>query len=268
VQPDLAARVDRIAADHEHGASWLAKEAVEAIVEAVNNGEDPLPIARQLVRSRPAFGSIAGALGRVLVAGRTPEQLIEEANAVLSGRERAAAAIAVMLAEEIEGKVVMTHSASATARAALMHGNPARVVCTVSEPVGEGRGFSEELAEAGLTTELVADEDGPHAVGTVGLLLLGADTVFRDGSLLNKIKTKELAQAATKAGVPVVVASEVLKLAPDDPYEPDEDQIDLTPADTIDRYATEEGIVAPDEIAALVDRTPFLREGYALLRGT
>jgi translation initiation factor eIF-2B subunit delta len=149
-----------------------------------------------------------------------------------------------------------------------MHGSPARVVCTVSDPVGEGRGFSEELAEAGLTTELVADEDGRHAVGTVGLLLLGADTVFRDGSLLNKIKTKELAQAAKKAGVPVIVACEVLKLAPDDPYEPDEEQIDLTPADFIDRYATEEGIVTPDEIAALVDRTPFLREGYELLRGS
>jgi hypothetical protein len=30
---------------------------------------------------------------------------------------------------------------------------------------------------------------------------------------------------------------------------------------------TEEGVCAPDEIAALVDRTPFLREGYELLHG-
>jgi hypothetical protein len=29
---------------------------------------------------------------------------------------------------------------------------------------------------------------------------------------------------------------------------------------------TEEGTVSPEEIRALVDRTPFLREGYALLR--
>jgi hypothetical protein len=59
----------------------------------------------------------------------------------------------------------------------------------------------------------------------------------------------------------------VLKLAPDDPYEPDEDRVDLTPPHLIERYVTEEGACAPEDIAALVDRTPFLREGYELLRG-
>jgi methylthioribose-1-phosphate isomerase len=42
---------------------------------------------------------------------------------------------------------------------------------------------------------------------------------------------------------------------------------DLTPPDLIDQVVTEEGAFSTDEIAALVDRTPFLREGYALLRG-
>ena len=264
---DLVARVERVAADDRHGASWLGKEALATLVEAVRLGEDPLETARALVRTRPAIGAIAGALGRVLVAGWTPEQLVEEANAVVAGRERAAATIAVILSEELAGKVVMTHSASATDREALIHGNPQRVVCTVSDPVGEGRTFSEELGETGLATELVADEDAERAVATVGLLLLGADTVFRDGSLVNKINTKGLTKAAKDAGVPVVVACEVLKLAPDDPYEPDEDRVDLTPPAQIDRYVTEEGVCAPDEIAALVDRTPFLREGYELLHG-
>ena len=264
---DLAARVERIAADTRHGSSWLAKEALEALVEAVQIGEDPLQMARDLVRARPAIGAIAGAMCRVLVSGRTPEQLIEEAHAVIGSRERAAVTIAVLLSPELTGKVVMTHSASATAREALVHAEVERVVCTVSDPVGEGRTFSKELAATGLATELVADEDAGRAVATVDLLLLGADTVFRDGSLVNKIKTNGLASAAQKAGVPVVVACEVLKLAPDDPYEPDEERVDLTPPGLIDRYATEEGIFAPDEIAALVDRTPFLREGYELLRG-
>ena len=84
---------------------------------------------------------------------------------------------------------------------------------------------------------------------------------------MNKIKTNGLAKAAKKAGIPVVVACEVLKLAPEDPYEPDEERVDLTPPSLIERYVTEEGSFAPDEIATLVDRTPFLREGYELLRG-
>jgi translation initiation factor 2B subunit (eIF-2B alpha/beta/delta family) len=263
----LEERVQRIATDDRHGGSWLAKEAVEAVVAAVEAGEDPLSLARELVQARPGMGAIAGAVGRVLAAGRTPEQVVEEANALLAGRERAAKAIAVLLRDRLTG-TVMTHSASATAREALLHARPDRVVCTVSEPVGEGRMFFEELLAEGLTVELVADSDATQAVRSVGLLLLGADTVFRDGSLFNKVGTRELTKAAREAGVPVVVACEVLKVSPSDPGKPDEERFDLTPPEQIDRIVTEEGEFAPDEIAALLDRTPFLREGYALLSGT
>lgn len=268
LQAKLAERVERIAKDDRHGASWLAKEAVQAVCDAVEAGEDPLELARELVRARPAIGSIAGALGRVLVAGRTPEQTLEEAHALIAGRERASATIAVLLANDLDGKTVMTHSASATARAALLHGPPpGKVVCTESEPVGEGRPFSEELAAEGLATELVADEDATHAVQSVDLLLLGADTVFRDGSLVNKIGTCELTKAAKKAGVPVVVACEVLKLSPVEARDAEEERFDLTPPEQITKFVTEEGEFPPEEIGALVDRTPFLREGYELLSG-
>jgi ribose 1,5-bisphosphate isomerase len=263
----LAERVERIRSDDEHGGSWLAKEALEALVEAVELGEDPLVVARELVGARPTIGAMAGALGRVLAAGRTPEQVVEEAHALLASRERAAAAIAVLVKDDLTG-TVMTHSASATAREALLYARPERVVCTVSEPVGEGRSFFQELDAEGLTVELVADSDAAHAVQTVHLLLLGADTVFRDGSLVNKVGTRSLTKAAKEAGVPVVVACEVLKVAPSEPQEPDEERVDLTPPEQIDRYVTEEGAFEPDEIGSLVDRTPFLRDGYELLRGS
>jgi translation initiation factor eIF-2B subunit delta len=100
----------------------------------------------------------------------------------------------------------------------------------------------------------------------VNLLLLGADTVFRDGSLVNKVGTRPLAQAARSFGVPVVVACETFKLAPFDPPAPEEDLFELTPAELIDRYVTEEGAWAADEVASLVDRTPLLREGYSRIR--
>ena len=65
--------------------------------------------------------------------------------------------------------------------------------------------------------------------------------------------------------MPVIVASEVLKITPAEPRRPSEERVDLTPADRITQIVTEEGAFAPDEIAALIDRTPFLAEGYALL---
>jgi translation initiation factor 2B subunit (eIF-2B alpha/beta/delta family) len=264
VNTKLAERVERVATDDRHGASWLAREAVEAVAEAIELGQDPLPLARELVRARPAMGAIAGALGRVIAAGRSPEQMADEARALMEARERAAKAIAVLLSPYIEG-VVMTHSASATVKEALLHTPPGRVICTASEPGGEGRELVEELRSAGLTADLVDDPDAEHAVGTVNLLLIGADTVFRDGSLVNKVGTAGLAEAAKKAGLPVIVACEVIKLSPAGARDPGEKRFDLTEPKYIDRYVTEEGAYAPDEIGSLIDRTPFLRDGYELL---
>jgi translation initiation factor 2B subunit (eIF-2B alpha/beta/delta family) len=159
----------------------------------------------------------------------------------------------------------MTHSASGTVLEALVHTPPDKVICTVSEPVGEGRGLVEDLRAAHISADLVPDEDGSHAVATVDLLLIGADTVFRDGSLINKVGTNDLTKAAKEAGKPVLVACEVIKVTPADPREPGEDRFDLTPPEQIDTYVTEEGTFRPDEIGVLIDQTPFLREGYELL---
>jgi translation initiation factor 2B subunit (eIF-2B alpha/beta/delta family) len=264
VHTKLTKRVERVATDDTHGASWLAREAVEAVSEAAELGDDPVAVAREFVRARPAMGAIAGALGRVLAAGRTPEQVVEEARALVEARERASKAIAVMAAPHIAG-VVMTHSASSTVREVLVHTPPDRVVCTVSEPVGEGRDFAEDLRGAGLTVDLVDDPDAEHAVETVNLLLVGADTVFRDGSLVNKVGTSGLAEAAKNAGIPVLVACEVIKLVPVEPRDPSEDRFDLTGPELIDLFVTEEGECTPEEIASLMDRTPFLLDGYRLL---
>jgi translation initiation factor eIF-2B subunit delta/methylthioribose-1-phosphate isomerase len=263
----VAERVRLISEDREHGAGWLARQAVEALAEAVQSGADPLEAGRALARARPAIGAVAGAVGRVLAAGKTDEQLLEQCQALIELRDRAAHSIAALLRPDLDG-TVMTHSASATVREALVHAQPPRVVCTVTAPNEEGRPFSEDLSAEGLTVDLVADEDAAHALDTVNLLLLGADSVFRDGSLVNREGTSALAAAARDAEVPVVVACETFKLAPFDPDEAatDEEPFDLTPPDCIDRYVTEEGAFEPDEIAALIDRTPFLREGYEVLR--
>jgi translation initiation factor 2B subunit (eIF-2B alpha/beta/delta family) len=262
----LAERVELIEQDDRHGASWLAKEAVEAVCEAVELGEDPIALGQRIVAARPAMGAIAGALGRVLASGRSDEQIVEEARQLIEARERAGRAIAVLLSPRLEG-VVMTHSNSATVREAIERTPPERVICTVSEPGEEGRELCDVLRGSEFAVDLVDDTDAEHAVETVDLLLLGADTVFRDGSLVNKVGTSGLAKTAKKAGVPVVVACEVIKLAPEDPRDPGEDRFDLTPPEHIDFYVTEEGELPPGEIAALIDRTPFLHDGYALLFG-
>jgi translation initiation factor eIF-2B subunit delta len=267
----------------------MARRAVEALAEEAGADvssstelfERLLAAAKELARSRPEVGAVAGALGRVLGAAHhnlhlDPDDLRrlveEEASGLVASRRRAAASIAIQLRERLTDALVLTHSASATVREALNYAPPAQVTCTVSAPNEEGRDFAEDLRSAGLEVELVEDDRAAEALASASLLLVGADTVFRDGTLCNKIGTRRLAEAALAESVPVIVACEVLKLAPVDGAEAPEldpeasELFDLTPSELIDLVVTEEGAYRSDDVRQLVDRTPFLSEGYRLLR--
>jgi translation initiation factor 2B subunit (eIF-2B alpha/beta/delta family) len=284
----LAAAVEELKADREHGASWMARRAVETLLEVSEQPFDSsdavlealIDAGRQLSESRPGVGAIAGASGRVLAAASAHRHLDvnelrrligEEGNAILDGRLRAAASIAIQLQDRLKDSVVLTHSASATVREALVHTPPARAICTVSEPVGEGRAFAEELRNEGLNVDLVDDADAPAALDGATLFLIGADTVFHDGTLNNKIGTTTLAEAAAARNVPTVVACEIIKLAPieaasaPEPSEAERTLFELTPPELLSEIVTEEGPTPTDCVGALIDRTPFLREGYSLL---
>jgi translation initiation factor 2B subunit (eIF-2B alpha/beta/delta family) len=286
---DLAATVEELRKDREHGASWMARRTVEALLEVAEQPfetvealvDQLISSARELAESRPRIGAIPGAAGRVLAAANgwrhldldDFRQLIrEEGQAVLDGRIRAAASIAIHLSEQLDGAVAATHSASATVREALLHTPPNRVICTVSEPVGEGRAFAEGLRDEGLDVELVEDAAAPAALAGATILVFGADTVFSDGTLCNKIGTTVLAEAAARCGISVVVAAEIVKLSPmeavdaPDPGPAERELFELTPPELLTAIVTEEGVFTPADIAQLVDRTPFLREGYALLQ--
>jgi translation initiation factor 2B subunit (eIF-2B alpha/beta/delta family) len=284
---DLAERVEELRSDRTHGGSWIARRAVEALLETTASPaastdefvDRLLSAGRELAAARPAMGAIAHAVGRLAASARTASHLppaelqrlvAEEANSLISGRDRAAASIAVHLAPFLRDALVVTHSASGTVREAVVHTPPARVYCTVSAPYEEGRRLADDLRGEGLEVELVEDDDAPQALESASLLLLGADTVYEDGSVANKIGTRRLAEAAGRIGVRTMVACELLKLAPvPPPAVSDEPELrDITPPELVDEIVTEEGIVTTEDMRPVIDRTPFLREGYELLRGS
>lgn len=176
----------------------MARRAVETLVEIAQedatSGEELLErlldAGRALTASRPAVGAIAGAAGRLLGAAHAAShleaddlrRLIEdEGAALIAGRDRAGHSIAIQLRPLLDDALVLTHSASATVREALLYGSPARVVCTVSAPFEEGRAFAEELRGEGLEVDLVADADATQALEHASIFLIGADTIFLDG---------------------------------------------------------------------------------------
>jgi translation initiation factor 2B subunit (eIF-2B alpha/beta/delta family) len=280
----LAERVDELRRDRYHGGSWMARRAVEALAEIADEQASSAAeilerldaAGRELAASRRAMGAIAGAVSRVLAAAHhgahlAPEQLRqlvnEEVQGLVNGRDRAAASIAIQLRPALTDAFVLTHSASATVREAVLYTSPELVICTVSAPFEEGRAFAEELRESELSVELVEDDAAEQALARASILLIGADTVYRDGSVCNKVGTRALAEAAAGLGIRTVVAAEVIKLAPiDAPATIADEFFDITPPELIDEVVTEEGTYSSEDVRSLIDRTPFLREGYELLR--
>jgi translation initiation factor 2B subunit (eIF-2B alpha/beta/delta family) len=263
----------------------MARRAVEAMLEVTAEPASStdellarlLEAGRELARARPAMGAITHAVGRLVASAQTasnlpPEELqrlvVEEANGLIASRDRAAASIAVHLGTMLNDAMVLTHSASATVREAVVHTPPARIFCTVSAPFEEGRAFADDLAAEGLEVEVVEDGDVSRALETASLVLVGADTVYEDGSIKNKIGTRRLAEAARGVGVRTVVACELLKLVPVPPpaQEDEPDLRDTTPPALVEEVVTEEGATEPEHVKSVIERTPFLRDGYRLLR--
>jgi ribose 1,5-bisphosphate isomerase len=281
----LAETVDELRSDRVHGGSWMARRAVEALLdvaaEPASSTEELLArlleAGRELAHARPAMGGITHAVARLVASAETASNLApddlqrliaEEANGLIASRDRAAASIAVHLGPMLQDATVLTHSASATVREAVVHTPPARVFCTASAPFEEGRAFAQDLAGEGLDVELVEDDDAERALETASLVLVGADTVYEDGSVKNKIGTRPLAEAAQRVGVRTVVACELLKLVPVAcPSTEDEPDLrDTTPPELVEEIVTEEGSTEPEHVKSLLERTPFLRDGYRLLK--
>ena len=285
----LDERVEEIRRNQEHGASWMVRRAIEGLVETAEElpaeTTDQLlaglfTAGRDLAGSRPGVGAIAGAVGRVLAAAHraahlSPDDLRRlvraEAEGLISQRDRAKRSIAIQLRQRLTDALVVTHSASATVHEALVYARPERVTCTVTRPHEEGRRFADDLRAEGLDVDVVDDEEAPAALEHSSLLLIGADAVFCDGGLYNRAGTLRLAEAAHELGVPTVVAAETLKLVPIDTADappPEEGALfEIVPPDLIEEIVTEEGPCVGEGARPLVDRTPFLSEGYRLLRG-
>jgi len=95
-----------------------------------------------------------------------------------------------------------------------------------------------DLRRRGLAARWVADERAPEAVSASDLVLIGADTVETDGTVVHKVGTRRLAELARRSRRPVVVVAgrskfsprRVLRLPP---------RFDRTPARLVSAYWTD-----------------------------
>jgi len=117
--------------------------------------------------------------------------------------------------------VVMTHCHSSFVDAILLNaksqGKNFRVIATETQPKLQGRKTVKKLVDAGIEVIHVVDSAMRWAVNhyEVDLILIGADSVTSEGTVLNKIGSRLLALVAHEEHVPFYVATTLLKYNPE-----------------------------------------------------
>ena len=114
-----------------------------------------------------------------------------------------------------EGASVLVHSFSSSVLAAfdILKEKQCALVVTEARPAMEGRTTAKAAAEKGMSVTLITDALAGHAMSEVDVVLLGADSIELDGSVVNKAGSSLVALAAHAAGVKVYVIGELRKIS-------------------------------------------------------
>ncbi|MGQ4555578.1 ribose 1,5-bisphosphate isomerase [Halobellus sp. GM3] len=181
-----------------------------------------------------------------------------------------------------DGDTIMTHCHSTDALAcvetAVEQGKSLSAFVKETRPRNQGHITAEALAEMGVDVTLIVDSAARRYLNDVDHVLVGADSIAADGSVINKIGTSGLAVNARDRGTPIVCAAQTIKLHPDtltghtvdiemrDEREVIDDEtadgigsptvlnpaFDVTPPRYVDAIVTERGQFPPESIVTLM----------------
>jgi len=271
------------------GAGRIARAAAESLrdyaekmeTSCLEEFESSLHRAAQtLLNTRPTAVSLSNAVMMVI---RYREQdveaarwaVVDNANRFIENSLRAVEQIGEIGSRRIRnGDTVLTHCNSDAAlwiiETAHRQGKDIRVLATESRPRYQGHLTIRRLEKAGISTELVVDSAVRSVINEVDQVVVGADVITVNGSLVNKIGTSQIALCAHEARTSFMVAAETYKFSPHsimgdlveieerDPEEvlPEISQFrhvkvrnpafDVTPHRYIDIICTEAGAIPPE----------------------
>lgn len=162
------------------------------------------------------------------------------------------------------GHTIMTHSYGSTVSQIFsqLAGQEVSAIITESQPGCEGARLARELSALKLPALYITDAEMGLFVDKADLVLIGADTLLADGSVVNKAGTYLLALAALDRSIPLYVCAESFKqselkesqvelesmavdeiaLTPLPGVQPQNIYFDITPARLISGWVNEQGI--------------------------
>lgn len=245
--------------------------------------------ARILLQTRPTAVSLSNAIRMVMKyraddLASARKAVISNANRFIESSERALEKIGQIGSRRIrDGDVILTHCNSLAAISVIStahrSGKKIRVIATESRPRFQGITTIGMLDRLGIETELIVDSAARSFMNEVDLVVVGADVITANGSLVNKIGTAQIALAAHEARTSFMVAAETYKFSPQtilgelvtieersaDEVLPDHSRyshvrvrnpaFDVTPHQYIDLICTEAGAIPPEMSYLIIRET-------------
>ena len=146
-------------------------------------------------------------------------------------------------------QVILTHGRDPTVEAFLKSAHKKRtfdVIVAETSPSGEGHQTAVALAEAGISTTLIADVAVFAMMARVNKVIVGAHGVMANGGLITTAGCHLLALAAQHASVPLVACAGLYKLTPLFPSGPESFNVLLSPQPMVRYDEGLEGVHVPN----------------------
>jgi len=213
-------KIKEIENDVIHGAIYLTIEMLHALLKEAERREDGFPnflqLLKQLEKLHPAMTSIENSLSNIAENIGCCEFKKENVLRVVSEeisevKEREKNTIENLCSELENYQSIMTISSSSTILNALekIHSKTRikSIYILESRPLFEGRLTANSLAKLGYEVKIIVDAAAAYYSKNIDAIVIGADTVFQDGSVINKIGSMNLALLAKYYKIPFFVAA-------------------------------------------------------------
>jgi len=266
----MNAAINEIKNDKINGASYLTDKALEALKNGVQTSQARNPeeflgeisdLTSGLMECRPVMASIGNCSSRFMLELQQYSAIGPDLNSlrefslliVQSIRDD----IAQARTETIEagaglianGDIIMTCSYSSTIVQTMVRaheqGKSFRTLVARSqeftEDIAYGEKMASELCGQGIECHVFSDDDIREKAQQADKIIVGADAILLDGSLLNGYPTAELALAAGDANLPFYTVCESHKFLRRGIPETIEKGFNLVPSRLITGIVTEKG---------------------------
>ena len=267
---ELEVQIEAIRHDRSHGASQLAGRALTIIKYAASNAdcntrdefiEYMQKIAGKLAEARPAMVAISNSVERLIQILLSLARSEYDLNEVRAFTVQAAADLITSIQEAKsravqnsadlihDGALVITCSYSSTVIASLSQaaarGKTFKVLALESKvgDIIDGELTAFRLARFGIPVQIIPDHQVEEGFPGISLVLLGADAVLHDGSVINGYPSLALTSAVIENSppLPVYVICETTKFYSGQELIPVEAGFEIIPARLITAIITEKG---------------------------